>query len=385
MASEFLEQCRHRLSPELRLLALLSLPSPSSDQLSRAQQCLNDAIDPALFRRLLDQHRVWPCVHLNIRDHFPNSLPIGVTDYLSKKYHDSVRRVREHLAAQLLIRSTFKQAGIKSIVMKGTTLATALYKDVAKRHSSDIDILISKDDLKLANELLNKIGFFCDLIDNCGNSSITIDRLKNKDRIYRNSRSLVLELHFLIFSPSVHRIQGIERDILNRNDDDWIFTDDGLIYHCWHVASFGNPRLKWFTDIALFIDHQDWVWPRIAETATNYDYIRAVVGTLAICGILFRSPVPDFVWSELDGDRGCRRFVKRSLDQMNGTPVFGGKELSLYGVKLSRRPGNRIAALMANIHPSTVDLARLPLPGILAYLHYPLRPIMIILRRLSII
>ena len=53
----------------------------------------------------------------------------------------------------------FRDAGIPTIVLKGAYVAEAVYKNIALRPMSDVDILVKKKDLPAVEKILLKLGY----------------------------------------------------------------------------------------------------------------------------------------------------------------------------------------------------------------------------------
>ena len=73
-------------------------------------------------------------------------------------YKDGARNALIYEEAENIIKA-FKAQGIKTIALKGIFLAENVYKNVALRPMTDIDILIRKEDLSRAGSLLNIMGY----------------------------------------------------------------------------------------------------------------------------------------------------------------------------------------------------------------------------------
>ena len=73
-------------------------------------------------------------------------------------YKDGARNALIYEEAKDIIRA-FNSQGIRTIVLKGIFLAENIYKNIALRPMTDIDILIRKEDLARAGSLLNALGY----------------------------------------------------------------------------------------------------------------------------------------------------------------------------------------------------------------------------------
>lgn len=162
-------------------------------------------------------------------------------------------------ATQLTAR--FAEAGLRTIILKGTALGHQLYPDRPHvRRSSDIDVLIASGDLDAADSALAAIGWkrrwpAQDAWPRRGRDMFQL--LANVFEYTVPGTDQLLELH--------HRITlnpawvDASFDDLHAHGVD-IATASGIIhgldgaqlvsYLCWHAFAHLGFRMKWFCDIA---------------------------------------------------------------------------------------------------------------------------------------
>lgn len=73
-------------------------------------------------------------------------------------YKDGARNAVIYDRAGKIIKA-FDSQGVKTIILKGIFLAENIYKNIALRPMTDIDILIEKEDLARANDILKGLGY----------------------------------------------------------------------------------------------------------------------------------------------------------------------------------------------------------------------------------
>ncbi|MCW9000311.1 MAG: nucleotidyltransferase family protein, partial [Kangiellaceae bacterium] len=248
-----MEKFRDLLSSELRLIALLSPPQINSIQVSEAQSLLEKKIDHSLFRALLEQHRVWPCVYLNINSFFSQYFPKETLAYLKEKYQQNVSWRMHQFRIESKLLAAFKEAQIPLSSFKGNLLAKKLYGDIAKRHSHDIDLVTKPEYLSQANEILNQQGFRCDAYDEFSQEQLSLYFSSQKDLSYINDNGFLIELHIrLTDRPSLLSEEFINQ-LLSSEPTAKNYSDYEFVYLCWHSAQNLHFRLKWLLDIALYI------------------------------------------------------------------------------------------------------------------------------------
>lgn len=151
----------------------------------------------------------------------------------------------------------FHKAGIKVILLKGSHMAQFVYEDAGVRPMGDIDILVRKEDLSKAEELLLQIGY-----NNQQKSTKAKSHLHLPYFIHPEG-NVPLELHWTITKP-IWRfnidLEGIwERAKTVRKDgiDMLVFSpEDLLLYLSLHAVYQHNLRvlgLVPYCDIAAII------------------------------------------------------------------------------------------------------------------------------------
>lgn len=151
----------------------------------------------------------------------------------------------------------FHQGGIKVILLKGSHLAQFVYEDAGVRPMGDIDILVKKDDLQKAEELLLQIGY-----NNQQKSTKAKSHLHLPYFIHPEG-NVPLELHWTITKP-IWRfnidLEGIwerAKAVTKDGIDMLVFSpEDLLLYLSLHAVYQHNLRalgLVPYCDIATII------------------------------------------------------------------------------------------------------------------------------------
>lgn len=145
----------------------------------------------------------------------------------------------------------FEKAGISPILLKGITFLDDLYSDFGDRSMSDIDMLVTKQDIGKTVSILIDHGFNYISDKKWRANQHKVELIKN-----HNGVELVIELHTSL--------------LYHCTDPDWSFVpfkvspyrklaqEDLLLYQCSHL-SFQHTFLKlfWFLDIHLILSQSD--------------------------------------------------------------------------------------------------------------------------------
>jgi len=201
----------------------------------------------------------------------------------------------------------FEKHGIKSIVLKGPALAQDVYKNIALRPFSDIDILIHKEDISNAGAILNNLGF------KSKNDNFYKKYHFHLPFVKEGKLPVNLELHWAL----------VDQFILNRIDMDVVWkTSRGnrlseeinIIYLLLHIEKhaffnkavfndgdirewiFKNPlgnQLIWYTDTFEYVRQKDLDWNLITNLAKTWCVENIVCYNCGILNKLYPGAVPE--------------------------------------------------------------------------------------------
>ncbi|MDO9579596.1 MAG: nucleotidyltransferase family protein [Bacteroidales bacterium] len=159
---------------------------------------LNEArrngVSPILYLRLKNQKEDFP-------ETFLRAEPQGeVFEKLEKDYYQSLRRNILMWEEIKPILKSFKEDGIEVILLKGVALAELVYKNLALRPMSDIDLLVKKEELPRIDERMRKFGYSTD--ENYRNSLrySSVDYLNSIE--YRN-RAISVHFHWHLVNSTL--------------------------------------------------------------------------------------------------------------------------------------------------------------------------------------
>ncbi len=376
------------ISPELKTLTFLSRPQLNEHQRSQVRPLLK-VIDFDYMRALIDQHRIWPCVYCNIRDHFPEEFPTDFYRYLENKYRQNVRQSKAQFKAYGELLFLFKKNNIPVKTLKGIPLATALYGDFAKRHAHDIDLLIPQDKIDLAHEKLSEAGFFSQAFDNLTPHQRNRHFSANKDITYVNQDGTILELHIRLCEfISKLSVKGAKHFLSSKEKE----SIEELLYLCWHGSNTLYHRLKWLQDLSLnFNNIQNLGEPEIDQQiskAKEYGELRSLVVSWVLAHTLFGNPIPDKIKSLYLSDNVSRLLVRLSLSNLNkpnyNLTLKNKFEIWIFSLFFSDTWNPRIQKIIQKIKPNINEISRHPfIPDKLFFLHYLVRPFDLVYRHIS--
>jgi hypothetical protein len=197
-----------------------------------------------------------------------------------------------HHASNVL--SSFHQAGIETLCLKGAAMVALYYRDPGLRHMEDIDVLVRPQQALDAIRLLEKSGW--QSRGQYGEAWLTYEHAAEfTDNANRN-----LDLHWRVMwdgRPDVPddnfwhaalkvKVGGIDTLALNASDQ--------LLHVCVHGANWNvMPPLRWVADAMTIMQSSSRIdWDRLTEQARTRELTLVMYETLKYLRDLLDAPVP---------------------------------------------------------------------------------------------
>lgn len=323
-------------------------------------------------------HEVYPLLYRNLRRlDFPG-VPTHVRTELEALYKiNAFQNVRlaEELARVLTL---LEGAGIPTIPLKGVTLAESLYGDLTLRVCADIDILVPRQAVARAFDLLLAEGYKLGETYQVGSTEIDLLLDSNIEYMFVYQRQgflYLLELHWDIAwrgqkealsmgdlwaetRPKV--LLGVEAHGLSPEWD--------LLYLAVHVARHRWGKLKWLVDIHEICSRGEINWAKVTDKANVLGSGEVVRITLSACHALFETRIP----IQFSPD-GLPSWIK--LFPADSSPSNIWRD-ALFPASLLKRPSDRLRyVIRVLLVPTLAERRLLRLPSCLGFLYYPLRPL----------
>lgn len=224
------------------------------------EKVIRSGVDWCALVSLAFYHRVFALVYRNLKQHQPVGVPREVEERLADYFQDNQRRMMEMIAELLCLMEAFEQKGIPVIPLKGPALAATVYGNVALRPAGDLDLLVRRDDIPAALDVLRAAGFSVILHEPgaiaTAAQEAAISRFLYHYILFDEERALVVELHFslspkkmpfpadpdaLIARSATSAIGGRKIRTLN--------PEDNFLFLCVHGGKHAWSRLEWIVGI----------------------------------------------------------------------------------------------------------------------------------------
>jgi hypothetical protein len=212
------------------------------------------------------------------------------------------------LASELLaISRAFRSRGIEHLAFKGPAMAAALFGNLDRRLSNDIDIVVPRRRLNEACTVLAELGF-------TGKNDLSRSQLAAAFRFARehtfSRRGIDLDLHWRIvpvfISPSLDEGGIWERAVetlLFGQSVPTLSPEDLLIALCLHAGAHDWKHLSLFCDIALpLLRNSQLDWEIALRHLGDSNTRRIVFVSLHLTRTHFDAIIPPWLWAQISAD-----------------------------------------------------------------------------------
>lgn len=381
-------------SPAFRLMIATSWLAPDSWQ-SHQEKAIREAIDAGPdwteYLALVDRHRT-PALSWAALSRVP-AIEIPQTTRQELRKRSDVCRMNSVESFLLLVDvlKRFNRAGIPVMPLKGQVLSYELYGDVGLRHTQDLDLEISKENIARGIDCLGE-----DWLPHSDYLHPQTPRqwescLQNEQHIHFVHRQAghLLELHWRnLWETPESTIARWNRSISSMWQGCAIQTldpGDLTFYLCKHGALHAWFRAKWLGDVASahMLGRLD--WDAAFERAEEFGESRILAASLSLLNLLYEIPVPApprFV--EANASAVLIKIPLQSLSDA-GEPKYTGLEGIHNTLRMDRyerllRPRKTFKDRLSGLFYRREDFSVLPLPDRFFWVYKPMRPFLLLWR-----
>lgn len=393
------------LSPEDRLLLCCARTGMDEGTIEVVRELLNGELDWGYLVAAAIRHTIPQLLYHNLKAiGAEGAMPPGVLSRLEHMYYaNALRHLRFGQTLEEVL-GAFKETGIEAIVLKGMALATQVYPVAALRQCGDIDVLVRKEDLLRAEEVLLGLGYTapCEshLDKRFGQQPHHLSYLKDEGRIG-------LEVHWDLapqpnpFCLPVSELWARAQPFRIGDSEALALGPADLLLHlslhavsAFYLLWVPGIDLRHLCDIAETIRIYPMDWNQLVARARLYRATRSLYVALYLARRMLQAHVPHDVLVALQPtDPSGLRPSGRSLDprwlaslekrvlkrQYGSTNV----PLGLVHLLLARGVANRLRVLREIFLPPPETIAQAPgvsWPSRKVYWYYVTRPFRLLSR-----
>ncbi len=254
------------LSPEKELLLSCAATQIADERLCRINELFLFPIKWEKIVAFALWYDVAPLVYHSLkRISRSNPVPEGVLETLGKSYHMIVARNMYLYAELYKILQEFKERGIGAIVLKGAALAKTVYGDIGLRQMRDIDLLVRREDLQCAHDVMSGLGYHSEVRDiaaECYSGNVDYHL---PEYTHPQKKTVTIEIHWNITDNSIRLStdEWWERAVtINIHDRGVLIPspEDMIVHLCLHSYNHGynySMFLKGLCDVAETLRYQE--------------------------------------------------------------------------------------------------------------------------------
>ncbi|MEC0178123.1 nucleotidyltransferase family protein [Paenibacillus favisporus] len=339
-----------------------------------------EGVDWKEWIRLAHHHRVYPLLYMRLKERGYEGIPSSVMDSLYSKYSANVISMLRLSSEMEKINSALMEHQVEAIFLKGPVLAQQLYGDLSLRTSKDLDVLVSPKHLEKAEGILSELGYVTEDEKTLGSWKRKKHHISYVHPLYFTQ----VELHWRMSAElpgTSFRTLWDRRTTVSFSGRPIHYLSDGdlFMYLVSHGARHGWFRLRWLCDIDRMIQKKSFNVQKLMEHYRQRKE-RDLAGQAAILtNRLLSTPLGGDL-EELSRNRYAEELARASLYFIKN-PVDlspnGDKDTLAYYKRylhslMSRK--EKLSLIMDYLYPSTKDVSLLPLPKLLHFLYFPLRP-----------
>ena len=378
------------LRPEANLLLWVARICSEDERASRIRGFLEDGIEWDYLLQLSRHNRLQSLLYWHLKEADADAVPQQVMTQLHGYFHQATLR-NMFLARELVeLLALFKEEGIASLPYKGPLLTEALYGNLGLRQFWDLDILVHKEDVLHAKELLVERGYRAEQ-ELAQTEELALLDADSEYNFNSEDGRIHIEIHWRIlpepFANSFDARTIWERAVPVEQMNTETLTlppEELFLILCMHGGNKHQwTRLKWICDIARFIDkYRDIDWDRInGEAAKHGEATTIALGThLAVA--LLGADLPNAVGEDVLYDKKIKALAAlvrgRLFRQDYGLPGFSEWRCYFHAGNGSAGESRQAAGgmntlllyLQAVMKPEFRDRYTLSLPPWLSFLSY---------------
>jgi hypothetical protein len=376
----------------------------------RANQVAWDEFTPAdwdLFSQMADREGVAPLMYWKLKDS-PVQVPNSTFNLLRSTYYQTLARNTLMYQELERILKALDEVGIPVIVLKGAALAATVYEDIGLRPMGDLDLLVSREDLASAAQIMAALGYKevislkdreIDWIvahelqfkaESLNNITVEVHwGLIAGDSDWRSPASLDwfweqttrFRLPSVIVAQEAYRIDTSGDYLVGNNygGQGLILTPSAhIVYSAAHMMlQHGGAKAQsvWFFDLHQLITYyrESLDWDTLLGRASEYEWEPALSSALINIHRIFNTGLPDGLTGKLKENEGfsvrSSWLVRRKSSKLQTLSTQEFERL------LTLKPSARLKYVIALIIPSPTYMRwrYKPDPAWLLALWYPYR------------
>ena len=367
------------MSPETELL--LYCVAPQHGAPGRLASLIRSGVNWDWLLAAASRNEVTPLLYWRLNSLCAAELPPGILNELRDRFLDNARRSLTLTGALLKMLEALEERGVQPMVLRGPVMGASLYGNVALRQIADLDILVPRQDVQAAADVLAARGFRSSQPCTATQQALTL-RTDYNFHLERED-GVALELHWRLmpgfFSWDCDAPEWWARAVVTPFCECQVLApspEDLLLMLCVHGLKHGWEQLKQVADVAWLVQNRGLDWEQVSRLAARTGVARALNLGCRLAADLLGAPVPDGIVGPALADRRADALARAVLSEFHqhAGRVHGYLSRSLLHLRARERWRDKMRYCFRVLFiPTTNDYAVLRLPLRLSPLYYPIR------------
>lgn len=377
------------ISPEMEILLCCARTNIDPAIIKRVKGLLEQNIDFTALINLAERHRVKTLLYHNLNKYASESIPQSYLQQMQGECRNNSWR-NMYLTKELVaILKLFEANEIKAISFKGPVLAASAYGNLSLRQISDLDFLVEEQNFQKAVELLLSQEY-----------KLIVQvpwefHLKSSDRPYSiDLHREIVPKHLSCSLSSNYIWENLESFSFYGTTIQNLTPEASLLIICLNGTKEYWNRLNRICDLAELIQaHPELDWQRVLEQAEKMGLKRLIFLGLFLAKNLLDTKIPDSIWQQVQSDKVVNSLVLQVYEKLFAATweSCGTVETAFFHIKTRERWRDKtqsffgLMMLSGWLHPTSKDRDVIPLPAVLSFLYYLIRPIRVLNKYKSIV
>lgn len=279
---------KYKVLKKLHLLSLLSIPDVttySEKRLEILQLLRQNSECVEYLTYLVLRHKIVHIAHANLLTLNEKGYEETTNNLYKAKVASTIRQTILQNKFELVCQG-FNAYSTTWRPVKGFNLSERLYSNKFCRDIRDIDIWIPRDELSLAHQALIGQTIEAKLIKPASVDEYQLVEARCKDLYYKLGKANLLELHMRLLPSKIQFCRYLDSVLAKRELDVY----EEFIYLCVHGVNSGFYRLRWLTDLYLFIQQKEIDVLYALDFAKQEKVLKQVLVSLFLMEKIFRTP-----------------------------------------------------------------------------------------------
>ncbi len=375
--------------PEIELLLCCARTHIDSRTEELIKRLLQQDIDWTYLLQTSACHGVIPLLYRSLNATCPEAVPQSILSLLRNCFHTNA----EHnlLLTQKLLKllNLFQEHAIPAIPLKGPVLAVSAYGNLALREFSDLDILICKQEIPKAKELLLSCGYRLEK-----NLGWEYHFIHEDSQVNVDLHQLLVPAHFNLQLDFEYLRSRLKPLCIAGTMVPNILPENLLLLLCVQLGKDSchwNVRLIQLCDVAeLLRTHSKLDWFGVLEQAQKLGCERMLLLDLFLVSELLGASLPQEVLERLEADPVSKLLATQVSSRLWREADHPPEEQGLWSffwsynhsfyLSMRERQRDRVIYCLywlricfyAALRPNEADWALIDLPKVFSFLYYPL-------------